>query len=42
MTLISDYFIQYNEFQHKYGIKTAFLIQVGAFYEIYGIKDNII
>ncbi|RZD40927.1 MAG: hypothetical protein CXT73_05885 [Methanobacteriota archaeon] len=41
MTLISDYFTQLNEFQHKYGIKTAFLIQVGAFYEIYGIKDNI-
>ena len=41
MTLISEYFIQLDEFQHKYGIKTAFLIQVGAFYEIYGIKDNI-
>jgi DNA mismatch repair protein MutS len=41
MTLISDYFIQLNEFQQKYGIKTAFFIQVGAFYEIYGIKNNI-
>ena len=41
MTLISDYFIQLNEFQEKYGIKTAFFIQVGAFYEIYGIKNNI-
>lgn len=39
MNLVENYFEQLKDFQSKYGIKTCFLIQVGAFYEVYGVKN---
>ena len=39
MTLYARYFKDTDDFREKYGEKTVVLIQVGAFYEIYG-KQN--
>ena len=33
------YFNLYTEYKEKYGNKTIVLLQVGAFFEVYGIKD---
>mgnify|MGYP003686058433 FL=1 len=40
MTLIKDYFEQTIEWKNKKGEKTLIFIQVGAFYEVYGLKDK--
>lgn len=40
MTLISDYFYLVKKYENKYGTKTIVLMQVGAFFEVYGLRDN--
>ena len=39
MTIHNDYFLKTIEYKKKYGNNTVILLQVGAFYEIYGIQD---
>ena len=41
MTIHSVYFNTTSSYQKKYGDRTVVLIQVGAFYEIYGIKHKV-
>ena len=41
MALINDYFNKTLQYQARYGDKTLVLMQVGAFYEVYGLKDKI-
>jgi len=38
MALIKEYFDLCNKYQNEYGEKTILLMQVGSFYECYGIK----
>jgi DNA mismatch repair protein MutS len=38
MALIKEYFELCNKYQNEYGEKTILLMQVGSFYECYGIK----
>ena len=38
--LIDDYFEYQIKFEEKYGIKTIVLMEVGSFYEIYGVNNN--
>ena len=40
MSVVSEYFKTYSEYCEKYGSKTAVLMQVGSFYEIYGIDNK--
>ena len=40
MTIHSDYFKTTQTHQKTYGDKTVVLIQVGAFYEIYGVLNT--
>jgi DNA mismatch repair protein MutS len=40
MSVASEYFKVYSEYSCKYGQKTAVLMQVGSFYEIYGIDNE--
>ena len=40
MSLIKDYFSKTEEYKELYGEKTIILMQVGAFYEVYGLKDK--
>lgn len=40
MTLIKDYLEKTSKYKNIYGEKTIVLIQVGAFYEVYGLKDK--
>ena len=40
MTLAEDYFKYVEEFTASHGKKTIVLIQVGSFYEVYGILNN--
>ena len=40
MALVKDYFNKTEEYEKQYGEKTVLLMQVGAFFEIYGLKDN--
>ena len=40
MALIKDYLQKTKEYIDKYGQKTIVLIQVGAFYEVYGLRDT--
>ena len=35
-----EYFNQTNTYQNQYGLKTVVLMQVGAFFEVYGIKTT--
>ncbi len=37
--LIDDYFIYQQDYEKKYGLKTLVLMQVGSFFEFYGV-DN--
>jgi len=37
-SIYSEYFDYTNEYQEKYGLHTVVLMQVGAFFEVYGIK----
>lgn len=40
MALIKEYFELTNRYQNDYGINTILLMQVGSFYEVYGICDK--
>ena len=40
MSLIKDYFLKTEELKKKYGEKSVVLMQVGSFYEIYGLKKK--
>lgn len=40
MSVVSEYFKVYSEYHSKYGQKTAVLMQVGSFYEIYGVDNE--
>jgi DNA mismatch repair protein MutS len=40
MTLINDYFDLTKKYIFEYGEKTILLMQVGAFYEVYGIRSK--
>lgn len=39
MSLIRDYLKQTTQYKNEYGNKTLVLIQVGAFFEVYGLKN---
>ena len=39
-SIITDYFDITKNYQEKYGEKTITLMQVGAFFEVYGLKNN--
>ena len=39
MSLIKDYFEKTKQYQKEYGDKTIVLMQVGAFFEVYGLKN---
>ena len=39
--LIDDYFIHQLNFEKKYGIQTIVLMQVGSFFEFYGVNNEI-
>ena len=38
-SIIVDYFTITKEYQQKYGEKVILLMQVGAFFEVYGLKN---
>ena len=40
MALIKDYFLKTEELKKKYGEKSVVLMQVGSFFEIYGLKKK--
>jgi hypothetical protein len=40
MALISTYFKYSDELKEKYGEKTIVMMQVGAFYEMYGLLNS--
>jgi DNA mismatch repair protein MutS len=40
MSLIAEYFELTKKFQDEYGENTILLMQVGAFFEVYGIYDK--
>lgn len=40
MALVKDYFEKTKEYQNQYGLKTLVLMQVGAFYEVYGLQNK--
>lgn len=40
MSLLKDYFEKTKKYREEYGEKTLVLMQVGAFYEVYGLKNN--
>lgn len=40
MTLINDYFKKYSHYSSIYGKNTILLMQVGAFYEVYGLLNK--
>jgi DNA mismatch repair protein MutS len=40
MALVKEYFNLCNKYQNEYGSKTILLMQVGSFYECYGIKNK--
>jgi len=40
MSLIKDYFEKTNKYYKEYGTKTIVLMQVGAFFEVYGLKNT--
>ena len=39
-SVLSEYFKFYDEHSNKYGSKTAVLMQVGSFYEMYGVDND--
>ena len=41
MSLLSEYFGIYTEYRDKYGEKIVVLMQVGSFYEVYGIESKL-
>ena len=40
MALIKEYFDLTKKYCNEYGEKTILLMQVGAFYEVYGIRNK--
>ena len=40
MSLIKDFFELTKKYEDEYGTNTVFLIQVGSFFECYGLKDD--
>ena len=40
MTLIDEYFEFQEKFESKYGEKTIVLMEVGKFFEIYGVVND--
>ena len=40
MSFIKDYFVLTKQYVDEYGEKTILLIQCGAFFEVYGLKDK--
>jgi len=40
MALIKDYFLKTNQYIQEYGENTILLMQVGAFFEVYGLKEH--
>ena len=40
MSLIRDYFNKTVKYKSEHGDRTLVLMQVGAFYEVYGLKDK--
>ena len=40
MALVKEYFDLCNKYQNEYGSKTILLMQVGSFYECYGVKNK--
>lgn len=40
MSLINDYFLKTKQHGEEYGENTIVLMQVGAFFEVYGLKDK--
>jgi DNA mismatch repair protein MutS len=40
MALIKEFFELTKKYEDEYGTNTVFLIQVGSFFECYGLKDN--
>lgn len=41
MTLVKEYFELTNKYQSEYGKNTVVLMQVGAFFEVYGLQNKI-
>ena len=41
MSLKTEYFDTLHEYKMKYGNKTFLLMQVGSFYEVYGLEDEL-
>ena len=39
MSLVSDYFVKTQQYKDEYGERTILLMQVGAFFEVYGKQD---
>ena len=40
MTLIDDYLEMQEKYEEKYGEKTIILMEVGSFFEVYGINNE--
>jgi DNA mismatch repair protein MutS len=40
MSFINDYFTKIEKYTEDYGFKTILLAQVGAFFEVYGLRDD--
>ena len=40
MTLVQDYLDLTKQYTSKYGVKTLLLMQVGAFFEVYALRDK--
>ena len=40
MALVKEYFNLTKQYIHEYGVNTILLMQVGAFYEVYGIRNK--
>ena len=40
MTIIDDYLALQKKYTNQYGKKTIVIMEVGTFYEMYGIREN--
>ena len=40
MTLYDDYFSYVDKWRREYGDKTIVMMQVGSFFEVYGLQDS--
>ena len=41
-SILNDYYKYTSDYKKEYGENTVVFMQVGSFYEIYGIKENVI